>query len=208
VLAGRVTAPCPSGNLTATDAGAVRALVTFLAARGNTGLALVEDDSPRSAAAARVVRETAARFTIAISAPDGARRPLIVVTGWQKADELLRDVKDGRLPAQGTYLAPWLVTAPLMAIPAAELTALPYNPGDASPIEYANSLAEGLPAAPPSASGYAAWLSAEPVPGPFRIYAISPVDLALVNGEAHGHAGHTWFPAGAITPVSAPITPQ
>jgi len=209
-LASRANVACPSTNLADTDADALRALVTFLATRGTRELALAEDDSPRAAAAARVVRDTAARLNVAVSTMDEVsrgRRPLIIVAGWQPAEDLLRAVAEGHLPAQGAYLAPWLVTAPLLNIPAGQLAVLPYDPDVGEPLEYAHTLAANLPSAAPSTSGYAAWHATEPVSGSFRMYAISPVNLTLLTGVPHEHTGHTWFPAGTITPVSGPITP-
>ncbi|WP_406632488.1 DUF6239 family natural product biosynthesis protein [Amycolatopsis sp. WGS_07] len=207
VLAGRSSWPCPSVSLAGPDAAALRATIAFVARRGDKQLLLDSDDSPRSAAAARVVRESAAAAGIAVSvAADAgsARLPVAAVGGWAGSRTLLEKVARGRVPAQGVYLAPWLVSRPLLAIPAGQLFVLPYDPGGAEPRRYAAAVADAMPSATPCATGYAAWLGRQPSASAFRVYAASTVDLAAASGWAHTHAdAGGWFPGGAVVAISS-----
>ncbi|MEV7547624.1 hypothetical protein AB0O29_34520, partial [Streptomyces sp. NPDC089915] len=138
VLGGGAKAPagCPADALTPADAAALRETVSFLAGRGARAVSLVEDGSPRGRAAAAEVRGAAARAGISVSAPDASsRRPLVVTSGWAGADAAVHDVEAGRTVAEGTYLAPWLLTAPLLSPSAGQLIPLRYSPGAPAAVE-------------------------------------------------------------------------
>jgi hypothetical protein len=212
-LAAGVAAPvvsCPADELSASDAVAVRGIVRFLGQRDQRAVTLVEDSSPRSRAAARVVRSEAARAGMAVASVEHPRGPLVVVSGWARAQAAIRRLAADRARgADGAYLAPWLLHAPLLGAPVAELVALSYSPGDPSPQEYLAALAGSFPGEPASGSGYAAWLAASGTPEkgpvqPVRLFAASHVTVpGPAAGHQHGDAG--WLPQGTITPVTTPL---
>ncbi|GII76179.1 hypothetical protein Sru01_11610 [Sphaerisporangium rufum] len=125
------------------------------------------------------------------TASGAVRRPLIVVGGWTAAGEAVRAVAAGRLVAQGTYLAPWLLAAPLLAPSAGQLIPLRYAPGDAGPAAYLAALAELRPGEPATSSGYAAWRRArgEVRTGPATLYAAARLYVPGSGGLAVPGAG-------------------
>lgn len=211
VLGGSARAPsgCPSDALTEADAAALRDTVGFLAGRGARALALVEDDSPRGRAAAAEVRGAAARAGISVTRPDGTRQPLVVTSGWSGADTAVRDVEAGRTVAEGTYLAPWLLTAPLLSPSAGQLIPLRYAPNSPAAVEYAAALGARLPGEVPTAAGYEAWRAARGAagPAPAKLYAAAVLYVPGSGGPAaagghHHTASASWLPSGMIVPVS------
>ncbi|MFF2194153.1 hypothetical protein [Streptomyces sp. NPDC058157] len=213
VLGGSANAPagCPSDALTTADAAALRATVSFLAGRGTRAVSLAEDDSPRGRAAAAEVRTAAARAGISVSPPDAStRRPLLVTSGWAGADTAVHDVEAGRTAAEGTYLAPWLLTAPLLSPGAGQLIPLRYAPNGPAAVEYAAALGDRLPGEVPSAAGYEAWRAARGTagPAPAKLYAAAVLYVpgsggAGSAGGGHHHAGSaTWLPSGMIVPIA------
>ncbi|MGW3960865.1 DUF6239 family natural product biosynthesis protein [Amycolatopsis sp. NPDC005003] len=211
VLAGTPGDPvCPADRLRAPDAAALRAALGFLAGRGDHAFTLVADGSPRSAAAEAVVRATAARLGLTVAAPDRPLGPLVVVAGWGRAEAVLRDVAAGRLPGRGSYLAPWLMTPPLLEIPAGQLLPLDFSPAGPDALGYLSALGADYAGETPSSSGLAAWSGAEhrgPAP-PVRIYAVSRinVDFTAAGTAAHRHGSSGgWLPGGAVTAVSGPL---
>ncbi|WP_331719291.1 hypothetical protein [Streptomyces sp. NBC_00158] len=211
VLGGSTRAPsgCPSDALTEADAAALRDTVAFLAGRGTRAVSLAGDDSPRGRAAAAEVRAAAARAGIAVGAPDAsARRPLVVTAGWSGADTAVRDVEAGRVLAEGTYLAPWLLTAPLLSPSAGQLIPLRYAPTGPAAVEYAAALGARLPGEVPTAAGYEAWRAARGTagPAPAKLYAAAVLYVPGSGGPSAGGGHHTtsasWLPSGMIVPVS------
>ncbi|MEU7905469.1 hypothetical protein [Actinoplanes sp. NPDC049118] len=218
-LTGGATTPltgCPADRLSDEDASALRATVRFLAGRGVRGVALSGDASPRGTAAAGEVTAEATRAGLAVERPGTGRVPLIIVSGWAAADPLLRDVGVGRTPAEGTYLAPWLLTTTLLDHPAGQVLPLRYGPRDLNAVRYAAELGDRFPGEPASAAGYASWLAARRLTarGPLRLYAASRVFLPGAHGpdpaaSAPAHAAHaaaSWFPGGTVVAVTGPIT--
>ncbi|MCP2167722.1 hypothetical protein LX83_004595 [Goodfellowiella coeruleoviolacea] len=200
LLAGRPTGTsCPADDLADSDAEALRAAVGFLARRGHRSATLVADTSPRSVAAGEVVRESLRR-----NGMSEGHGPVVVVSGWAEADRALRDVAEGRLPGEGSYLAPWLLTAPLLAIPAAAVIPLRENPQEPAALAYVSALRDRVPEATATPAGYAAWRGG-PGPGPLRLYAASVVTMQL-STTGHNHDGARWFPGGALAPVSGPLS--
>ncbi|MEU8436261.1 hypothetical protein AB0F18_25835 [Streptomyces sp. NPDC029216] len=212
VLGGSAKAPagCPSDSLTEADAAALRETVGFLAGRGTRSVSLVEDDSPRGRAAAAEVRAAAAGAGISVGAPGpSSRRPLVVTSGWAGADAAVHDVEAGRTVAEGTYLAPWLLTAPLLSPSAGQLIPLRYAPGSPAAVEYAAALGDRLPGEVPSAAGYQAWREARGTagPAPAKLYAAAvlyvPGSGGAGGGGGHHHGGSaSWLPSGMIVPVA------
>ncbi|MFF4371305.1 hypothetical protein [Streptomyces sp. NPDC001594] len=213
VLGGSAKAPagCPSDALTPADAAALRETVSFLAGRGTRAVSLVEDDSPRGRAAAAEARTAAARAGISVSPPDAsARRPLLVTSGWAGADTAVHDVEAGRTLAEGTYLAPWLLTAPLLSPGAGQLIPLRYAPNGPAAVEYAAALGDRLAGEVPSAAGFEAWRAARGSagPAPAKLYAAAVLYVpgsggAGSAGGGHHHSGSaSWLPSGMIVPVA------
>jgi hypothetical protein len=211
-LAGSARAPsgCPADALAPADAASLRALVTFLAGRGVGTLAVAADASARSAAAAAVVRDAATgiRLTTAeVSTSDGA---LIVVSGWPAATATLADLarrSTVTYPA-GTYLAPWLLAAPVLRAAAGAALPLRFDPRDDAAVRYEAALATRFPGEPPTASGYRAWLAARGTAESttVRLYAASLVSFLPKEFAAH-HAHHGgWLPGGTIVPVTGPLS--
>ncbi|WP_367323346.1 hypothetical protein [Streptomyces sp. HUAS ZL42] len=210
VLAGddRPLDACPADRLAPGDAAALRSVVDFLADRGERGVALVGDDSPRAVAAADVVRAAARRAGLEVTRPGTARHPLIVVAGWATGAQAVEGVAAGRTPAQGTYLAPWLLTPSLLQPAAGQIVPLRYAPRGTEVSGYLNALSERLPGEPPAAAGYEAWQQARGTTGdaPVRLYAVAVPYVPGSGGSGHVHhlKRADWLPGGMIIPVAAP----
>lgn len=176
---------CPADGLPEADARALRGMAMFLRQRGP--VTVVGDATPRARAARELLRRNGLR--------EGDGGPLVVVSGWDTAAATLDDVVAGRTRAQGVYLAPWLLSTPLLTPPAGQLVALPYDPSGAR--EYL-----ATSPVPPTGSGYAAWGAP---PGPVRLYAPAAVNPLLLNGFRHRHAPaeqRDWLPGGRLTAVT------
>ncbi|MFG2459514.1 hypothetical protein ACGFWE_20960 [Streptomyces sp. NPDC048523] len=198
---------CPADRLSTADTEALRATVKFVAERGEHALALVADESPRGTAAAAVVRAAADQEGIAVSATRRAGHPLVIVSGWQGADPALRDVASGRYKARGAYLAPWLLTTPLLQPAAGQVLPLRYAPRSDQPMRYVADLARLWPNAAPTSAGYESWLRARDETthrSPVLLYAASVARIPGSSGTGghHGTARADWLPEGLITPVS------
>jgi len=207
--AGAAPGACPADALSGADAEALRAAVGHIAARGVREIALTGDSSPRGTAATAEVRAAARRAGLRITAP-GARRPLIIVAGWSTADPLLRKVGAGAVAAEGTYLAPWLLTAPLLEHPAGQLLPLRFDPRGRSALDHLAALRERFPGAAATTGGYTAWRPAAAT-GDIRLYAASRIWRPGGHGSAapgahHGDQAIAWFPSGTVVAVSAPLT--
>ncbi|GAA2261933.1 hypothetical protein GCM10010402_16920 [Actinomadura luteofluorescens] len=205
LVSGGAPPPCPADRLDTADAAALRATVGFLAGRGVRSVHLVADGSPRSRAAALAVREATARAGMKITTA-GANRPVVLVSGWSKADTALRQMARGSLRGQGAYLAPWLLSAPLLAIPAAQMLPLRFSPRAPDPLRYAAELRARFPDETPTATGYAAWRGSREDDDPPRLYAASLVTFMPSRTPAqHAHTGTSWLPGGTITVATGPL---
>jgi hypothetical protein len=156
--AGSDGARCPSEELDPADATALRELLASLADRGHRRVATVGDRSPRGLAATRTVAEAAAAHGVELVAPGVAGAPLLVTSGWGDAGTVLRQVAAGDLPANGTYLAPWLFSEPLLAIGAGQPVGVGFDRAAESFQQYRSELRADYPTQPASAAGYKAWL--------------------------------------------------
>jgi hypothetical protein len=195
---------CPSDQLAGTDADALRALVGFLAGRGVPEVALIGDDSPRSTAVTEVVRAEAGRHRLAVTTASRPDAPLLVVSGWSAAATALRDTAAGRIPTGGTYLAPWLLAAPVLASGSGVTLPVGFDPYDGAPLRYASAVSGAFPGQAPTAAGYTAWragVGREPV----RLYAAVRVDVMPGMSGHSGHSGHGWLPGGRLTAVTGPL---
>ncbi|MDH2428346.1 hypothetical protein [Sphaerisporangium sp. TRM90804] len=201
-------ASCPSDRLSAADAAALRSMVRFLAGRGERTVALAADASPRGRAAADEVRAAAARARISVTEPGTGRHPLVVVSGWARAGELVEAVGSEELVAQGTYLAPWLLSAPLLSPSAGQLIPLRYAPNDPAPMEYLAALAARFPGEPPTSAGYEAWRAARGADAraAARLFASAVFYKPGSGGpQRHHHQPAAWLPNGMVLPVAGPL---
>lgn len=210
LVADAETAPnaCPSDRLTEADTGSLTALVGYLAGRGVATLTLVEDSSPRSAAAAAAVRGAAARARLAIASAPQADSALIVVSGWSAGDDTVRGVARGEIPGIGTYLAPWLANGPLLAYGSGAVVALRYDPRDRQPLEYVNALHAKVAGEAASAAGYEGWLAARgsTPTGRTHLYGAATVSYLPAEFSHSAHVGRGgWLPGGTITQVTPPL---
>lgn len=204
VLAGarRPLAACPAQELAAEDADALRAMVSFIAGRGVTALSVRSDDSPRGVAARQVVEAAGAAENLRVTGPGD--HPLLVVSGWAAAETTLREVAANRIPAQGSYLAPWLLTGPLLAIPSSPLLPLRFDVHDDTPSAYLAALSELFPLEPPTGVGYTMWMRQRAVPAePLRLYAAS--QLFVPGARGHDHQTTPWVPNGTVTAVTGQL---
>lgn len=203
-VARRGTSSCPAEALTPHDAAALRVVPAFLAGRGQRTASLVADDSPRSAAAARTVRESAEANGIRIV--DDPTAPVVVVSGWRAAAATVAAIAAGDHPARGSYLAPWLLTPPLLDPPAGQVLPLAFTPTDESPRRYVAALADRAPGAEPSTSGYLAWLRARG-DHPAATVRLHAAGTAAVPGTGHHDHPPSWLPGGIVIPVTGPLDP-
>jgi hypothetical protein len=205
---------CPADALSTADEASLRALVGALAKRAVHTLTIAADGSARSTAAAAVVHDAAEHHALTVAAdpadpgPDGA---LVVVSGWAAATSTLADVA-GRQRAgvsypAGTYLAPWLLAAPVLRAITGSVLPLRFDPRDAEPARYEVALGTRMPGHTPTASGYRGWLAGRGIDaqGGTRLYAASLVSAVPAEfAMRHGHGG--WLPGGTVVPVSPPLS--
>jgi hypothetical protein len=220
---GDLAAPgsCPSEALDPADAGALTILVRTLAEHGVRTATLAADGSPRSVAAADLVRaEGAARGVTFVEGPD-KDSALIVLSGWAAASDTLtgagRRALDTATHLGGTYLAPWLLTGGVVTAASSSVVPLTFGPQDAPPQRYAATLAATFPGDTPSTSGYLAWARASGTPLDTRqtLYGAAPVDVPMstgprddMGGMHHSSNPAAWFPGGTVVPISAPLDPS
>lgn len=224
LVAGRHAAltGCPADTLTAPDAAALRSLVNFLADNGVPTITIDSDPSPRAVQAADVVRAAAAGHQIPVATdarPDGA---LVVVSGWSAAPDQLT-VAAGLLRRQpaydhGIFLAPWLLTAPVVDKVVSSAVPLRFDPREERSLRYTTSLGSAFGGELASPAGFTAWLAAQQdstVAVPVRMYAAAQVDAMPMDGSAGDMAGMAmdgrlpgqWIPGSTVVGISAPLTP-
>ena len=216
VLAHRQTplTTCPANRLAPADADALRRMVGFLADRGPASVVVLGDSSPRSRAAERLVRRTLTAAGVAVRTHPGTGAALVVVAGWSATATALPAVTADAATASsyphGVWLAPWLLTAPVLATSTGIVTPLRYHPHTRRARTYAALVGTRFPGAVPSASGYEAWLAAQPGGGrtltrtPPRLYVASRVSF-LPEEFGHKHGQQDWFPGGTVVPASGPM---
>jgi hypothetical protein len=210
---------CPSGALSDSDADALTAMVRFIAGRGVHALALVGDVSARGVRATAYVRAAAGRFGLSVldlgtASPrrsgDEGRVPVAVVSGWAGADGVVQAVSRGRLVAEGVYLAPWLLNAPLLAPAAGQLIPLRFHPGDPPALRYIAALNRRFPGDEATQAGFLGWSSrVAGVTAPLRLYAASrifvPGGIGPLSLDHGGHGAGHWLPDGAVVPITGPL---
>jgi hypothetical protein len=217
LVAGRsdVLTACPSGALTPEDGGALVKLVEFLAGRKPSAITLVEDDSPRGVAAAKLVRETAARTGLAVRPDAGPDTALVVVSGWAPAYlAMTRAAESQRLEPThqyGLYLAPWLLNGPIVNAVASASLPLRFDPREAVAVGYAVAVGDRFGGESPTAGGFRTWLGADRPAGDVQIFAAAQVNaMPMYPTEPHAtgmvmdrdYAGQ-WVPDGTIVPITS-----
>ncbi|MDT7801686.1 MAG: hypothetical protein QOI78_5119 [Actinomycetota bacterium] len=217
LVAGRsdVLTACPSGALTPEDSGALVKLVEFLAGRKPSAITLVEDDSPRGVAAAKLVRGTAARTGLAVRPDAGPDTALVVVSGWAPAYlAMTRAAESQRLEPThqyGLYLAPWLLNGPIVNAVASASVPLRFDPREAVAVGYAVAVGDRFGGESPTVGGFRAWLGAGRPAGDVQIFAAAQVNaMPMYPTEPHAtgmvmdrdYAGQ-WVPDGTIVPITS-----
>jgi hypothetical protein len=205
---------CPSEELTSADAATLADFVVFLRGSGVSGLTVVADDSPRSRAADALVRSEAARRGLPVSAVSAPNDGLMVLTGWTPAADTVRRANatgpDAPPSAQGIFLAPWLLTPPVMTLSESSVLGLQFNPQDIQALSYASTLVGVFPKETPSAAGYRAWTQQLGIPVEPRasFYSGAPISVPMgPDDQEHGGNPAAWFPSGAIIQVGPPVNP-
>jgi hypothetical protein len=217
LVAGRsdVLTACPSDALTPEDAGALVKLVEFLAGRKPSAITLVEDDSPRGVAAARLVRDTAARAGSAVRPDPGPDTALVVVSGWAAGyTAMTRAAELQRLEPThqyGLYLAPWLLNGPIVNAVASASLPLRVDPREATAVGYAVAVGDRFGGESPTLGGFRSWLGADRSAGDVQIFAAAQVNaMPMYPTEPHAtgmvmdrdYAGQ-WVPDGTIVPITS-----
>ena len=198
---------CPSESLTDPDADSLRRLVRNLATRKVKVLRLVSDGSPRSRAAEGLVRAAAAAAHLEVRA-GGSGDAVLAVAGWDAARTTLADLRDRTPPLYGTYLAPWLMHAGIVAVTGTSpLAALPFDPQSDLVRAYVDALRRVGPAQSATSAGLAAFLAArgQRFSGAVELYAATgAITVMPMGGSATTHeaTGPGWLAGGALTPVS------
>lgn len=214
---GGSTAPlgaCPADSLSRADAEALRALVVSLDARGVRKLRLLTDASARGRAAELVVRSITRPRAINVRelAPD-SRRPggedaVLAIAGWEVARAGLYGLTRGPAPLYGTYLAPWLVQATIVATAGGSpLAPLGFDPQGPAALRYLTALRRVAPRQSASTAGLNAYLAARGQSLPRRdilLYAAtSGFEVMPMGGMSMGGAlSLGWIAGGSLTPVS------
>lgn len=215
-----VLTSCPSDSLSTSDADAVRKLVDYLVGRKIPAITVVGDRSPRSNAAADIVRQA----HIPVSDTEQPDSALVVVAGWSgAASELSKvSVEQTRKPTfvDGVYLAPWLLTAPLLKSVVSSAIPLRFDPRDPRTLSYTVALSDAFPGETGSPGGLDQWLAAhgQQPDTAVRMYAVAQVDampndssmggMAMhgsMGGMAMGYPGQ-WVPNGTIVPISGRLS--
>lgn len=221
LIAGRKTvlASCPENTLSEQDADALRRLVEFLGNRHPAAITLVSDDSPRGIAAADVVEKAAAEQNLRVQSEPAAQGALVVVSGWATAHDALtrarQTQRDAPCYTYGLYLAPWLLTGPIVNTVSASTVPLRFDPREQLAMSYAVALGNAFGGESPSVDGFRNWLGpvAQASTEKVRLFATAQVNvMPMLPGQPHAPGmpmvgdgvGH-WVPGGTVVPVSNPL---
>lgn len=205
--AGALPVRCPADVLADSDVATLRSLVGFLGRRGRSVHPVV-DGSPRSMAALAEVHKAAAERGVRVGEAAEPASAVLLLGGWEQADQVLVEHARGAAAPSGIYLAPWLATAPLLRYSTGAITALRFDPRGELAARYLAALRARAVPALASPAGLAGWLGGAAVhPGSeaTRLYASAriaflPAELGHAHGEQDG-----WMPGGTLTPVTAPL---
>ncbi|AIG80083.1 Conserved putative membrane protein [Amycolatopsis japonica] len=212
-----VLTSCPADALSSEDSGSLVKLVEFLAGRKPSALTLIEDASPRSVAAAKLVRDTAARAGLPVQAEAGPNTALLVVSGWAGGyTAMTRAAESQRLKPThqyGLYLAPWLLNGPIVNSVASSSIPLRFDPREQVAVSFAVAAGNAFGGESPTLGGFRSWLGDQwrSINGDVQIFAAAQVNaMPMYPGEPHAvgmiadrnYAGQ-WIPDGTIVPVSS-----
>ncbi len=212
-----VLTSCPADALSREDSGSLTKLVEFLSGRKPSALTLVGDTSPRSVAAAKLVRDTAARTGLPVRAEAGPNTALVVVSGWAGGYTVMTRAAEsqrlGPTHQYGLYLAPWLLNGPIVNSVASSSLPLRFDPREQVAVSFAVAASNGFGGESPTLGGFRDWLGDQwtSINGDVQIFAAAQVNaMPMYPGEPHAvgmiadrnYAGQ-WIPDGTIVPVSS-----
>jgi hypothetical protein len=208
LLAGAAPASgCPTQELTAPDATSLVEAIAFLAGHKVTTIGVASDDSPRSIAAAALVRAEAGRRGLRVAQSPGPNDTLLVTTGWPGAlDALQALVRRVTGDAHGgAVLAPWLASGPILSGASSEMVPLRFDPEQPPARAYVTTLAALFPGAAASPAGYLAWAQ-QVSPGALaqtRFYGATRADpnAASSTGAIDSNIPDAWYPGGDIVGI-------
>jgi hypothetical protein len=202
---------CPSDALDPADAQSLRDLVGYLGTRQVKGITVASDGSPRSLAAANVVRGAAAADHIPVGTGPEPGSALVVVSGWAAGSTQVSSVaklQSGIATYQyGLYLAPWLLNPPIVNSVATSSIPLRFDPRVATSLSYSIAVGNAFGGENATPEGFAQWLAAsgQQLGGVVQIYAAAQVDAMPMDGPdmdmSQPYPGQ-WVPNGTIVPVS------
>lgn len=210
---------CPADRLSEEDADALRKLVGFLSARHTEAITLVGDASPRGIAASDVVRAEAGRHNLRVLDGPAQQAALVVVSGWSDAYTAMTAAAQAQRTAPtytyGLYVAPWLLTGPIVNTVSASTVPLRFDPREQLAVSFTVGLADAFGGESPTLGGFREWLgdAEQTSAGKVQLFASAQVNampmypgqpsapgMAMV-GEGAGH----WIPDGTVVPVSFPL---
>jgi hypothetical protein len=200
---------CPAGQLTDTDAASLTDTVAFLAHQHIHTLDLVSDTSPRSLAAAGLVRTQAARWGISVTDVPAPNDTLLVVSGWSRAAHAVTDftARVHEAPSGGAVVAPWLATGPILDQASSETVPLTFNPQQRPVREYVATVSAIFPGGTASPAGYLAWAAhTDPAAvGATHFYGAAQVNVPMggpMDAEMSNTSPDAWYPGGSIIPIN------
>jgi hypothetical protein len=203
---------CPSQALSARDAAVLGQTVGWLAGRGITTLDLAVDGTPRSSAAQRLVRDEATRHGLTVAPTPAASHTMVVLSGWDAGSTTLSALSEraGDGSFGGVVLAPWLLSAPVLARTTSEVLPLTFDPKSSGPRKYALTLAAAFPGETPTTGGYLAWSGGRAAAGPVRFYGTAQVNVPMGGpmDDMDMSGPGDWYPSGTVVPISAEVAPQ
>jgi hypothetical protein len=204
---------CPSEQLTPTDSRVLTSTVAWLAGRGITKLNLASDDSPRSTAAAALVRREAAVHRMSVATTPVAGDTLLAVSGWAAGADALTALSKRAVSSQygGAILAPWLLSAPVLAKTTSEVVPLPFDLQQDSAKQYPTMLATVFPGETPSYPGYLASLGEKrsEAEGPVTYYGSAQVNVPMGGpmDDMRMSGPGSWYPDGALLSIGSGSEP-
>lgn len=210
---------CPADRLSEEDADALRKLVGFLSARHAEAITLVGDASPRGTAASEVVRAEAGRQNLRVLDGPAAQAALVVVSGWPDAYTAMTRAAQFQREAPtytyGLYVAPWLLTGPIVNTVSASTVPLRFDPREQLAVSFTVALGDAFGGESPTVGGFREWLGAaeQTSAGKVQLFASAQVNaMPMYPDQPHAPgmatvgagAGH-WIPDGTVVPVSFPL---
>ncbi|AHH99719.1 hypothetical protein KALB_6359 [Kutzneria albida DSM 43870] len=207
-------ASCPADELSTEDADSLRSMIGFLASKSVPAITLVGDESPRARAAAALVRANAEQMHIPVVTEEAPNNALLLVSGWTRAATELSLVATEQTErptfTRGVYLAPWLLTGPLVKSVVSSAVPLRFDPREQRSLNYTLDLASAFEGQSASVAGFQRWLAArgQRLDEPVRIYACAQVDVMQMsehmNGMDMNYPGQ-WVPSATVVPISGPL---